>query len=328
MDLLRAGPAILVSAPPKKEVETLNQFAPRFIKGYARAERQKASTIATKERVLHLLPRLGQRRLDAITNEDIQQLKGALAHLNAKTTNNVVNVLSKMLNVAVEWGVIERRPCTIKLLRTVAAVMAFYEDDTYARLVEAARKVDARVLVMVLLGGDAGLRRSEMVSLRQSDVDFRRRQLHVRLATWQGIEDTPKGGRARIIPLTVALTTALSDNRHLRGDRVLHQDDGRVVDDNVLQHWMEAATRRAGLPVHRSLHILRHTFCTRLAMKGAAAKAIQELAGHQSLSTTLRYMHLSPSARESAIQLLDGPTLGEGPQVGIRGDIVETGGAS
>jgi hypothetical protein len=62
--------------------------------------------------------------------------------------------------------------------------------------------------------------------------------------------------------------------------------------------------------------------------EGAAAKAIQELAGHQSLSTTLRYMHLSPSARESAIQLLDGPTLGEGPQVGIRGDIVETGGAS
>ena len=96
--------------------------------------------------------------------------------------------------------------------------------------------------------------------------------------------------------MTAALTTALSENRHLRGDRVLHQDGGRVVDDSVLRRWMEAATRRAGLPVHRSLHILRHTFCTRLAMKGAAAKAIQELAGHQSLSTKLRYMHLSPSA--------------------------------
>ena len=179
-------------------------------------------------------------------------------------------------------------------------------------------------LVMVLLGGDAGLRRSEMVSLRQSDVDFRRRQLHVRLATWQGIEDTPKGGRARIIPLTVALTTALSDNRHLRGDRVLHQDDGRVVNDNVLQHWMEAATRRAGLAVHRSLHILKHTFCTRLSMKGAAAKAIQELAGHQSLSTTLRYMHLSPSARESAIQLLDGPVMGLDHQAGSVGGTEET----
>jgi integrase len=46
--------------------------------------------------------------------------------------------------------------------------------------------------------------------------------------------------------------------------------------------------------------------CTRLSIKGAPAKAIQELGGHQSLGTTLRYMHLSPSARESAIQLPDG----------------------
>ena len=56
------------------------------------------------------------------------------------------------------------------------------------------------------------------------------------------------------------------------------------------------------------LHILRHTFCSRLAMRGATAKSIQELAGHQHLSTTQRYMHLSPAARESAIRLLDAPT--------------------
>ena len=40
-------------------------------------------------------------------------------------------------------------------------------------------------------------------------------------------------------------------------------------------------------------------------MKGAPAKAIQELAGHESLTTTLRYMHLSPHARVSAIELLN-----------------------
>ena len=84
---------------------------------------------------------------------------------------------------------------------------------------------------------------------------------------------------------------------------------------------MEQATRRARLQVTRSLHILRHTFCSRLAMRGAPAKAIQELAGHQSLSTTLRYMHHSPAARESAIRLLDG----KGAARAIFGDIVETG---
>jgi integrase len=49
-----------------------------------------------------------------------------------------------------------------------------------------------------------------------------------------------------------------------------------------------------------------------LAMRGATAKSIQELAGHQHLSTTERYMHLSPAARESAMRLLDAPVANPG----------------
>ena len=63
--------------------------------------------------------------------------------------------------------------------------------------------------------------------------------------------------------------------------------------------------KRAGL-TKRGVHILRHTFCSHLAMKGAPARAIQELAGHESLSRTQRYMHLSPAAIDRAIRLLDG----------------------
>ena len=61
----------------------------------------------------------------------------------------------------------------------------------------------------------------------------------------------------------------------------------------------------------------RHTFCSHLAMLGAPARAIQELAGHQDLITTQRYMHLSPAALGTAVQLLD--------QRRERGDILETG---
>jgi site-specific recombinase XerD len=43
--------------------------------------------------------------------------------------------------------------------------------------------------------------------------------------------------------------------------------------------------------VKPGVHILRHTFCSHLAMRGAPARAIQELAGHQDLATTQRYMH-------------------------------------
>lgn len=55
-------------------------------------------------------------------------------------------------------------------------------------------------------------------------------------------------------------------------------------------------------------------------MRGAPARAIQELAGHQDLSTTQRYMHLSPAAIEGAIRLLEQPT-----PMDFRGDILETG---
>ena len=71
----------------------------------------------------------------------------------------------------------------------------------------------------------------------------------------------------------------------------------------IVQDWMKRAARRAN--VKPGVHILRHTFCSHLAMTGAPARAIQELAGHQDLGTTQRYMHLCPSAIDSAIRLLD-----------------------
>src|SRR6202521_5172343 len=64
--LLQHGPE-----QPKKEVPTLEQFAPRFLDGHARANQQKPSGIAAKETILkvHLVPLLSARKLDAITSE-------------------------------------------------------------------------------------------------------------------------------------------------------------------------------------------------------------------------------------------------------------------
>ena len=83
------------------------------------------------------------------------------------------------------------------------------------------------------------------------------------------------------------------------------QDDGSEVTAKVLRGWMKSAQRLAGLKATGNFHVLRHTFCSHLAMRGAPAKVIQELAGHAQLSTTMRYMHLSPGHKELAIQLLD-----------------------
>lgn len=329
--LMRPSPVFLEQQEEeRKEVPTLGAFKPRYMTEYAKANREKASGLHGKEQIFqnHLLPRLGEKRLDRISDRDVQALKASLAHRKPKTVNNILTVLGNALRVAVRWKVIGTMPCSIDLLKVSNLKLAFYEFEHYAQLVQAAREIDLRTLLVVLLGGDAGLRRGEMVALRWRNVDFVRRLLRIEQAAWRSTLDTPKGGRVRVIPMTAALTSALLQSRRLHGepeldDRVLCGNAGRPVSDHNLREYHKAAQRRAGVPYRTgALHILRHTFCSHLAMRGAPGKAIQELAGHEDLKTTMRYMHLSPAARESAIRLLDGRP---GKEAQIFGDIVETG---
>ncbi|HET6440641.1 MAG TPA: tyrosine-type recombinase/integrase, partial [Anaeromyxobacter sp.] len=187
--------------------------------------------------------------------------------------------------------------------------------------VGAAERLDARILAAVLLGGDAGLRAGEVMALDQTDVNRANHLVNVERQVWRGVIDTPKGGRGRSVPLTDKLSAALAAVRHLRGDRLLLQDDGSPVTAKVLRAWMKSAQRLAGLKVTGNFHILRHSFCSHLAMRGAPAKVILELAGHAHLSTTMRYMHLSPGHKEQAIRLLDARP--EVPKSASRGGGVE-----
>ena len=299
-------------SPPKdhtrKEVPTLQEFAPRFVDGHARANRQKPSGIASKTMILrlYLIPAFGRKHLDTIKSEDVQRLKAQLEIKSPKTVNNILAVLSILLRKAVEWDVIERMPCRIKLLPIEKGAAAFHDFEEYERLVEVARAIDQRTYLIVLLGGEAGLRCGEMIALEWADVDLAKRQLCVRRSDWNGQVGTPKGGRQRYVPLTRRLTAALAEHRHLRSKRVFCQDDSTPFTRQIVQNRMILAARRAN--VRRGVHILRHTFCSHLSMRGAPPKAIQELAGHADLTMTQRYMHLSPAALDAAIGLLDRPS--------------------
>jgi integrase len=304
---------LLVNGKPNRQkqevstVPTLAEFSNRFLEGYAKANRQKPSGIAAKDTIfrVHLVPLIGIRRLNEISTEDVQKLKSALGGKAPKTVNNVLTVLNTALKTAVEWGVIDRVPCAIRLLRTPKPVAGFHDFSDYERLVEAARTEGTTTLLIVLLGAEAGLRCGEIMALEWSDVDLRKRQMCVARAEWKGHVTAPKGGRIRHVPLTERLTEALKASRHLRGARVVCDEKGQPLTQKVVQVAIRRVARRA--QVKPGVHILRHTFCSHLAMKGAPARAIQELAGHQDLATTQRYMHLSPAALDAAIRLLDGP---------------------
>ena len=300
---------LLHGKPRRKEVPTLEAFVPRYMAEHVKANRHKPSTQSLKEHIIdfYLKPRWARRRLDEIRDSDVQKLKAELADLSPKTVNNVLCVLNTMLKVAVEWGVLEEMSARVKLLKVSPSEVPFYEPHEYERLVEAATNIgDHRLLVFVLLGGDAGLRCGEIIALGQTDVDLKRGVLHVRQSEWEGHLTLPKSGRGRKVVLTERLAAALAKNRHLCGPRVLwrEESEGKVT-QVLLAKWMRRLQRRAGLKETGQLHILRHTFCSRLAMAGASTMAIKELAGHQQISTTQRYMHLSPAAKSAAIRLLD-----------------------
>jgi integrase len=303
------APELAPESAKKKEVPTFAEFAPRFIEGHAKADRLKPSSIDSIERILrvHVLPAFGDKRLDEVTQEDVQRFKGQRAHLANKTVNNLLSVMRTIFTAAVEWQVIERVPVELKRLKQAKTSMDFYEFEELETLIAAAAKADPRTEVFVLLGGEAGLRAGEIRALEWNALDFRRRLLTVEQSEWNGHVTLPKHDKIRQVPMTKRLAAALRRHRHTLGPRVLYKDGGEKLTDWTLRDWLKVACREAELS-YRSPHCLRHTFCSHLAMRGAPARAIQELAGHSDIKTTQRYMHLTPAALEGAIKLLEQPS--------------------
>jgi site-specific recombinase XerD len=94
--------------------------------------------------------------------------------------------------------------------------------------------------------------------------------------------------------------------RHLKGAAVFCRPDGKRYKTWELRNPLRRTCERAGLR-KVAWHVLRHTFCSHLAMRGAAPAAIQALAGHQSVTTTMRYMHLAPVVLRETVKLLEQP---------------------
>lgn len=320
--------ALLDSTYGREEAEPapkLKEFVDEFISKYCEANKQKPSGIDTKQAVLrnHLVPLFGERRLDTFAAADEDKLKSHFKRNSASTYNNSASVLNVVLKAAQRWGKVSHVAHRFQLLKRDKSRPKFYDFDQFEWLVEAAGKCDARIELLVLLGGEAGLRRGEIIALEWADVDLRRGLITVERSEWKGQVTATKGMKYRVVPMTKRLQQALAAHRHLRGPRVLYTEAGETVTAKVLQKWMARAQHRAGLRATGALHIMRHTFCSHLAMRGATAISIQQLAGHENMQTTLGYMHLAKGETERAIRLLDdrSAALANGNMAATEGDV-------
>ncbi len=295
---------------------TLAVYAPDYLAEQV-ARGLKPSSLKSKRGILKrwILPRFGRRPIDQIRTRDFTKLRMALvaAGRKPKTTNNCLTTLSAMVkwwHTEHDLPVPQYRVNPVKQPKDRRA--AFYEVAVFNTLVDAAARRGTEDLVLILLGGRAGLRMSEIRALHWSDCDLGRRpQLVVQRTREDDEELPPKGWRTRVVPMTPDLAQALrSLPRHLHDPHVLLHE-GRPLTRKQVRTRLNRVQRAAGLP-ETGFHITRHTFCSHLAMQGVPASAIQALAGHADLSTTQRYMHLAPSALDDAIAAL-GPVLSPPP---------------
>jgi len=299
---------------------TFAEFADEFMQTYVRSN-NKPSVRKNKDMILarHLLPAFGRMKLEEIRVHDIERLKASLldGERSRKTVNNVLACLAKILRYAQETEVIERAP-RVRLLKVERPKYRFLDFQEYDALVVAS-KPEADWHVAILLGGDAGLRLGEIRALRWEDVDLKTDRLTISRAFWQDTEGTTKGWKLRTVPLTKRLGLALKALAQTRGCHVLADSNGQPFNLEKTRWNLPRLCRTAGISTI-GWHALRHTFCSHLALRGAPARVIQELAGHSSLSTTLNYMHLVPGATDRAIALLnDGQVdswFGPSPETG------------
>lgn len=290
----------------RQPVPTVTDFAAEFLSTYAETN-NKASEVETKRMIigLHLVPALGGLRLDRVGPGEIEEYKARKlkAGLKPKTVNNHLIVLRRMLSVAEEWGRIDHVP-RVKWLKTPRADFDFLTFSDAERLLTAGEG-EWRAMVAVAL--KAGLRQGELLALRWRDVDLAAGKILVRQSAVRGIISTPKSGRPREVQLSSDLSRILRAHRHLKGELVFCNPEGGLLTKNECRRPLYNMCRRAGVR-NIGWHVLRHTFASHLAMRGAPLRAIQDLLGHASIEMTMRYAHLSPDTRRAAVELLDQPS--------------------
>lgn len=233
---------------------------------------------------------------------DTLALRGFLAHLHQKGTarSSIARKLAALrtfFRYLVREGRLSRNPATaVATPRVPKKIPARIEEQEIERLLEvpdAASPLGRRDRAILELLYATGLRVSELVGLDRGAVDLDSRLVRV----------LGKGRKERIVPFGEPAAEAIEsywpDRRALAsrgghaGDALFLNARGGRLTARSIHRLVRRHLRQAALRSGLSPHSLRHAFATHLLERGADLRAIQELLGHASLSTTQKYTQVS-----------------------------------
>jgi len=305
---------------------TVGDFLERWIQDYARSN-LSPRTVEGYDYVIHrhLVPGLGSALLMQLGPEQVQRYyaEKLRSGLSPTTVRHHHMVLHNTLKKAVKWGMLARNPLdAVTPPKAQPAEMHTLDEDDVRRLLEAARSSPYHALFYTALY--RGMRRSELLALRWSDVDLDLAQISVN-RTLHHLRDggvvfrPPKTAKSR---RTIALppSAALVLREHQEGQQVIWrtfgaelrdsdlvfcQPDGTPLLPNTVTHAWVKLVRSIGLGGVR-LHDARHTHASLMLKQGVHPKVVQERLGHSSIQMTLdTYSHVAPGLQNAAALSFD-----------------------
>lgn len=278
---------------------TVAELGKRFLEQYV-PTRCKTSTAAEYKRSVEMFinPKLGTKRLSALTRADISQLHFDLRDIPYQA-NRTLGVLSKMLNLAEEWGLRPdgSNPCRHVKKYKESKRERFLTGDEIATLGEVLDQVETdgtespAAIACIRLLLLTGCRLMEIQGLQWNHVDIPSSCLR--------LPDSKTG--AKVVHIGQAAVEVLKEIERI--DDNPHVIVGTLPQAHLtdMQKPWRRIRKLAGLPEVR-IHDLRHTFASAGLTVGEGLPMIGKLLGHTQIQTTARYAHLAADPVKQAAE--------------------------
>jgi site-specific recombinase XerD len=280
-----------------QQVPTMARTYTLAMLDYLMAQNYSANTIRNYVKSFNLFLRINQyQNPDTLTEMQIvRHLSGMTEKgLSPSSLNMLVNALLYYFRTVLKRNTFEiriPRPRKEHHLPTVLTMEECFQIFSFVN--------NPKHKLLLLIGYGAGLRRSEIVSLKWEDILFEEHKIHVKQS---------KGNKDRIVMLPYSVVIYLQDYRKLypSDDWVFPgQYKGEALSASTVQTVMRAAVTKSGLEKKATVHTLRHSFATHLLEGGTDIRYIQQLLGHSSIKTTMIYTHITPKAAKNIVSPLD-----------------------
>ena len=285
-------PVIIIVAHQKVRFEEVTK---RYMAAYSSVN-NSPSTVRRNPYLINTLSRHFKGKcVYEIRELDIEQYKKIRLEAGVKhaTINRELSLLRSILNKAKVWGIIKTELPKIRLFKVDNTRVHYLEELEAQKLIETCQE-PLKSFVLVAL--NTGLRRSEILNLKRQDVNFTERFVTVR---------ETKSKKNRHIPMNQQTFDVLNTLfRRTPGDCVFPGDKpGSHLSGSYVSNCFGRIVKKAEVKDFH-FHDLRHTFASWLVMSGIDLTTVQQLLGHQTYQMTLKYAHLSPEHRQSAVDIL------------------------